>query len=277
MTITKQTALNEILIRLADDGSVAGAHVVEIEHLTDTATGEILSSRLLPARGITAAEVGDLLGAANAGLLEQIDALRADLAAMTKDRDDEKAAKDAALSGKLSAEAQRDQEAAAKNAALAQVASLTADLAAETAAKQEAMTGKAEAENAKAQADAARDMALAEKSGLEAQIAALTARIEELTAEPPPSADPSATFAAAIQAHIDATAKARGYADGVAAVSYKFSTVPAWAAEAATFLAWRDAVWVYAYSQLAAVQTGARDMPDVATIIGELPAIVWPA
>jgi hypothetical protein len=36
-------------------------------------------------------------------------------------------------------------------------------------------------------------------------------------------------------------------------------------------------VWVYAYQQLAAVQTGAREMPTVETIIGELPEIVWPA
>jgi hypothetical protein len=189
MTITKQTALNEILIRLADDGSVAGAHVVEIEHLTDTATGEILSSRLLPARGITAGEVGGILGAANAGLLEQIDALRADVAALTAERDELKA---------------------------------------------------------------------------------------KVGARPDPAtADPETTFAAAIQAHIDATAKARGYADGVACASYVASTVPAWADEARLFIAWRDAVWVYAYQQLAAVQTGARPMPDVATIIGELPAIGW--
>jgi hypothetical protein len=190
MTITKQTALNEILIRLADDGSVAGAHVVEIEHLTDTATGEIISSRLLPARGVAAAEVGGILGAANAGLLEQIDRLTADVAALTAERDE-----------------------------------------------------------------------------LRQKVGAMP--------DPAPT-DPAATFAAAIQAHIDATAKARGYADGVALVSYKFSSVPAWAAEAATFIAWRDAVWVYAYSQLAAVQTGAREMPDVATIVGELPAIGWP-
>jgi hypothetical protein len=212
MTITKQTALNEILIRLADDGSVAGAHVVEIEHLTDTATGQILSSRLLSPRGVTAAEVGPIIGNANAGILEQIDRIKADLAA---------------------------------------------------------------AQSAKTDAEAARDAALAEKSALEAHIAALTARIEELTATPPPPADPQVAFAAAIQSHIDATAKARGYADGVACASYVASTVPAWADEARLFIAWRDAVWVYAYQQLAAVQTGARPMPEVATIIGELPAIGW--
>jgi hypothetical protein len=190
MTITKQKALNEILIRLADDGAVAGAHVVEIEHLTDTATGEIISSRLLPARGITAADVGGILGAANAGLFEQIDALRADVAALTAERDE--------LKSKVGA------------------------------------------------------------------------------APDPAPTDPATAFAAAIQAHIDAAAKARGYADGVAVVSYKFSTVAAWAAEAAAFVEWRDAVWVHAYQQLAAVQTGTREMPTVEQIIGELPAIRWP-
>jgi hypothetical protein len=37
----------------------------------------------------------------------------------------------------------------------------------------------------------------------------------------------AAAFASAIQAHIDATAKARAYADGVACANYVASTVPA--------------------------------------------------
>lgn len=83
-------------------------------------------------------------------------------------------------------------------------------------------------------------------------------------------------YASAIQTHIDATAKARGYANGVALAGYSTSTIPAWAAEAATFIAWRDAVWVYAYTELAKVQGGQREVPTVAELIEELPTIVWP-
>jgi hypothetical protein len=121
MTITKQTALNEILVRLNNDGSVGGAHVVEIEHLTDTSTGEILSSRLLQPRGVTVAEVGAVLGAANAGLLEQIDQLTADLAAANTAKTD-------ATTAKTAAEQARDAAVSEKAALQEQLAALNAQL-----------------------------------------------------------------------------------------------------------------------------------------------------
>lgn len=83
-------------------------------------------------------------------------------------------------------------------------------------------------------------------------------------------------YANAIQAHVDATAQSKGYADGVALAGYSTSTVPAWAAEAQTFIAWRDAVWIYAYTELAKVQGGQRTQPTVPQMIAELPAISWP-
>jgi len=85
-----------------------------------------------------------------------------------------------------------------------------------------------------------------------------------------------ADYAAAIQSHVDATAQAKGYADGVALAGYSTSTIPAWSAEAQAFIAWRDAVWIYAYTELAKVQAGQREAPTIAGIIGELPSIVWP-
>ena len=80
----------------------------------------------------------------------------------------------------------------------------------------------------------------------------------------------------AIQAHIDATAQAQSYDSGVTCSSYVGSTNPAWAAEAAAFVAWRDAVWTYAYSELEKVQAGQRPQPSVAAILDELPAMTWP-
>ena len=83
-------------------------------------------------------------------------------------------------------------------------------------------------------------------------------------------------FGAAIQSHIDATAKSKGYADGVALAGYSTSTIPAWAAEAAAFIAWRDQVWIHAYTELAKVQGGQRATPTIDGLIAELPAITWP-
>lgn len=96
---------------------------------------------------------------------------------------------------------------------------------------------------------------------------------------PTPYADSTPTeadYVAAIQAHIDATAKARGYADGVSCASYHASLMPGWATEAQAFTAWRDAVWVYAFGELAKVQTGQRAQPSVAVLATELPAMTWP-
>lgn len=83
-------------------------------------------------------------------------------------------------------------------------------------------------------------------------------------------------FASAIQNHVDATAKSKGYADGIALAGYSTSTIPAWSAEAQTFIAWRDQVWLYAYTELAKVQGGQREVPTIAELIGELPTITWP-
>lgn len=82
-------------------------------------------------------------------------------------------------------------------------------------------------------------------------------------------------YAAAIQAHVDAKARSRGYSDGVTLASYTASTNTAWAAEAAAFVAWRDAVWVAALATLAGVEAGRTPPPAVADLIAGLPAINW--
>lgn len=90
---------------------------------------------------------------------------------------------------------------------------------------------------------------------------------------PPPTQQ---EYANAIQAHVDATARARDYMDGVSLASYLASTNPTWAADAAAFVSWRDIVWAYAYEQLDAVENGLREQPTVAGLVAELPAITWP-
>lgn len=79
----------------------------------------------------------------------------------------------------------------------------------------------------------------------------------------------------AIQAHLDATARGRSYADGVSLASYKDSTNPQWAWEATTFIAWRDQVWASAYTTLASVLAGQQPQPTMSELIGSLPEIAW--
>lgn len=80
----------------------------------------------------------------------------------------------------------------------------------------------------------------------------------------------------AIQGMIDATAKERLFRDGVTLASYTASTNPQWAAEAVAFVAWRDGVWAYAYTELAKVQAGLREQPTVEDFLAEIDQIVWP-
>lgn len=86
-----------------------------------------------------------------------------------------------------------------------------------------------------------------------------------------------AEYGAAVQAHIEATVRARNYHDAATCASYIGSTIPAWQADAETFVAWRDSVWVYVYAQLAAVQAEQRTQPSIEDLVYELPAIDWPA
>lgn len=96
--------------------------------------------------------------------------------------------------------------------------------------------------------------------------------------EPMPEALPLsiADYEAAIQGHVDDTARSRQFRDGVTMASYASSTNPQWAAEAHAFIAWRDAVWAFAYAELAKVQAGEREQPSIDQFLAELPAVNWP-
>lgn len=83
-------------------------------------------------------------------------------------------------------------------------------------------------------------------------------------------------YAAAIQAHIDETARSRGYADAVALASYVNSTIPSWKSEANTFVMWRDEVWLAAYGVLGQVRAGKSQPPTIPGLIAELPGVTWP-
>lgn len=80
---------------------------------------------------------------------------------------------------------------------------------------------------------------------------------------PPPD---HAEYDAAINAYIEAAAKAKGYESGAALASYAGSGIKQWASDAKAYVKWRDAVWTEAYAIL---DTGER--PELPDLIGRLP------
>ncbi len=99
--------------------------------------------------------------------------------------------------------------------------------------------------------------------------------IVEIPDEPPALAPPPTVedYRRAVQSHIDAAARARLYSDGTSLASYVASTNAEWAAEAAAFVAWRDAVWAQVYALWA---DPPEVPPTIAELISTLPDIVWP-
>ena len=81
-----------------------------------------------------------------------------------------------------------------------------------------------------------------------------------------------AQLVAMIDAHVEAQAKALGYNSAAHLAGYKDSTVAAWSAEASAFIAWRDQVWLAAYT-LQAEHAAAQTMPAPADVMAALP--VW--
>ena len=82
---------------------------------------------------------------------------------------------------------------------------------------------------------------------------------------------------AAVQAHIDATARERDYDSGNSLAGYVDDPHEPWAAEAAAFVAWRSSVWQFVFSWLAAVEAGTQAPPESAdALVAALPAMEWP-
>ncbi len=96
----------------------------------------------------------------------------------------------------------------------------------------------------------------------------------------PPTIEPVleavVNYQRAIENHVDAVAQAKSYKDAVSLASYVNSTIPQWSSEAAAFVAWRDAVWNKAYTDLANIQAGLMTViPTVEEFISDLPVIEW--
>lgn len=95
-----------------------------------------------------------------------------------------------------------------------------------------------------------------------------------IVANPPPPAptadEIAAALEAAVQGHLDATARSRRYDDIVSACSYA-GAANRFQAESIAFIQWRAAVWDHCYAAFAAVQAGTRAVPTAAALIAELP------
>ncbi|MGF7008120.1 hypothetical protein [Aminobacter sp. BE322] len=83
-------------------------------------------------------------------------------------------------------------------------------------------------------------------------------------------------YQGAIVSLLDAKAQERRYDNAVSISTYLGSTNSQWAGEASAFVAWRDAVWAYAYTELDKVLAGQRPQPTIETLLSELPAMQWP-
>lgn len=79
-----------------------------------------------------------------------------------------------------------------------------------------------------------------------------------------------------IQNFIDAKAIEKGYQFGFACATYISSSNTQWAAEAQTFISWRDNVWSLTFEAIEPFELGTGELPNVDDFISSLPEIVWP-
>ena len=81
----------------------------------------------------------------------------------------------------------------------------------------------------------------------------------------------------AVDAHVEAVARARQYNSAARLAGYANSTVPAWKAEAEAFIMWNDSVWPLVINWFEEVQAGTSAPPEnVEALIAALPAPPWP-
>lgn len=90
--------------------------------------------------------------------------------------------------------------------------------------------------------------------------------------EPLTEAETVAAYMAAVQGHMDATARSFGYDHLIAVISYaEEPSVPRYQNEGLAFRAWRSLVWQACEQVLAAVKAGEREAPTVNDLLAELP------
>ena len=153
----------------------------------------------------------------------------------------------------------------------ADLAAILPNVAALIAAVDAANAERDEAVASIAAANAERDKALASVAAANAERDKALASVAAAN----PSTD-GGDVVAAIERHVDSVARERDFDNAADVASYANSTVAQWAAEAGAFIAWRDAVWVYAYAELDKAEAGGGSQPAPSEIVAGLPTLDWP-
>ena len=85
-----------------------------------------------------------------------------------------------------------------------------------------------------------------------------------------------ARLTAAVQRHLDETAKERNYDNMMSLCTYATSMNLKFMAEGQAGVEWRDNVWATCYQIMDAVEAGERPIPTEEELIAELPVFEWP-
>jgi hypothetical protein len=82
-------------------------------------------------------------------------------------------------------------------------------------------------------------------------------------------------FIDAVQAHMDDTARARGYDSILSATTYEGSKVDRFSKEGKAAREWRDDCWAFGLQALDDFQKSKRGIPTQQELIKELPPMTW--
>ena len=84
-----------------------------------------------------------------------------------------------------------------------------------------------------------------------------------------------ADYISALEAHMDALAKAKGYDDRKTCALRAGIVGSPFQVEGVKFALWMDNCYALGYTIIAEVQSGVRAMPTIEEFIAELPVLVW--
>ena len=90
------------------------------------------------------------------------------------------------------------------------------------------------------------------------------------------ASDVTRRYTAALDMHIQATARNAAFVDALSLVSYAQSRNHVWKAQARAFLVWRDTVWEYAQEAFETLDPSQELESNLAAFIAGAPKINWP-
>ena len=100
--------------------------------------------------------------------------------------------------------------------------------------------------------------------------------VHPLVIPPKSNTEITAALVAAVQRHLDVTARTRTYDSIDSAAKYLGGPQLTWSAEGVALRDWAFVVWVYWYKLQADIAASLRTAPTTEELIAELPEMVWP-